>query len=605
MNIIELKSVGKVVLNDKTPHRTPRVEHYLIPYYQRGYRWEVEHVTALLEDIHNFMQTEEKKYCLQPIVVVPLNDAYGKNIWEVIDGQQRLITINIIFNYLKRPHYSIIFDKREKSTRFLEELSPKSYNHENPDFHFMSQAYAIIKDWFEEKTKHDVGYIDEFNTNLTKKVEIIWYQIEELKSIENEDASENKKIDIFNRLNIGKIPLTDSELIRALLLSKIKHGLSSREAILRQAEISSEWHRIEMELRNEEFWYFLNDKPLEETTSTIELIFKLIAKNNTKKYSTYLWFEKEIKSENPSEEKRKADELWTQTKEFFGKLKYWFQNDYLYHHIGFILALDAHSDTAIRRILEHATGKKSTFEDWVFEKVKSMVADIDLKKMSYEKSTTADLKKIFLLHNIVASATIKSAQKNRFPFNLYKKVESSGGWSIEHIHAQESEEMKEPKAIREWLEDTLEAIKDIKKIDRESENHDELEANPNSNIEVYRARISTLLKNEKIDDALFNQLKTELMKLFDSASVHGLDNLTLLASKHNSALSNALFPVKRNKIIQLEKKGAYIPLVTKNVFLKYYSDSDLQPYYWSETDKINYFKNIEETLQPYLNIKNS
>ena len=100
-----------------------------------------------------------------------------------------------------------------------------------------------------------------------------------MKGIEDNDEFESKKIDIFNRLNIGKIPLTDSELIRALLLSKIKYGLSGREAILRQAEISSEWHRIEMELRNEEFWYFLNNKPLEETSSTIEFIFKLIAQN--------------------------------------------------------------------------------------------------------------------------------------------------------------------------------------------------------------------------------------------------------------------------------------------------------------------------------------
>ena len=104
---------------------------------------------------------------------------------------------------------------------------------------------------------------------------------------------------------------------------------------------------------------------------------------------------------------------------------------------------------------------------------------------------------------------------------------------------------------------------------------------------------------------MFNQLKSELMKLFNSASVHILDNLTLLASKQNSALNNAIFPVKRNKIIQLEKEGAYIPLVTKNVFLKYYSDSDLQPYYWSKADKKNYLEDIQQKLKPYLTIQSS
>lgn len=595
MNLIELIPVGKIILNDKTPDRNPRFEHYLIPYYQRGYRWDVEHVSALLEDIHNFMLTDEKKYCLQPIVLVPTTDENGINIWEVIDGQQRLITMNIIFNYLKRPRYSIKFEKRGKSTTFLESLSPESYNDESPDFHFMSQAYKIVKEWFEEKTKNDVGYIDDFNSTLTKKVEIIWYQIEELKGIEDKDEVESKKIDIFNRLNIGKIPLTDAELIRALLLSKIKHGLSDREAILRQAEISNEWHRIEMELRNDEFWYFLNSKQLEETSSTIEFIFKLIAVNNDKKYSTYLWFEKEIKSENPVEEKNNAIRLWSQTKEYFGKLKYWFENDYLYHHIGFVLALDDNPIKAIRTIIENSNCNKTAFKEWTIGEVKRKVSDIDLNNLSYERGT-GELKKVFLLHNIATSVLTQKAQKNRFPFNLYKKMESDGGWSIEHIHAQESKEMKEQKAIRKWLEDTFEAIKDIKKIDIESEE----EPKTISVNEDFKTRISDLLSQDKINEELFNQLKNDLIQIFDSESVHVLDNLALLSVKHNSSLNNAIFPVKRNKILQLEKEGKYIPLTTKNVFLKYYTDSDLQPYYWSKADKKKYYEDIEKLLKPYL-----
>lgn len=603
MNIIELKPVGKIILNDKTPDRNPRFEHYMIPYYQRGYRWDKEHVTALLDDIHNFMLTDEKKYCLQPIVVIPAEDEHGMNIWEVIDGQQRLITMNIIFNFLKRPRHNIIFEKRGKSTIFLDKLSPATYNHDSPDFHFMSQAYSIVKEWFEGKIKHDVGYIDDFNSTLTKRVEIIWYQIEELKQIANIDEVESKKIDIFNRLNIGKIPLTDAELIRALLLSKIKHGLTEREAILRQAELSNEWHRIEMELRNEEFWYFLNTNLLEETSSTIEFIFKLIAKNNAKKYSTYLWFEKEIRSEDLEEEKNNAIRLWNQTKEYFGKLKYWFENDYLYHHLGFLLAVDDNPIKEIRHIIDNSNCSKTVFKEWTLEEVRIKVSDIDLNNLSYENGTS-ELKKIFLLHNILASSTMKTAQKNRFPFNLYKKVEHDGGWSIEHIHAQESREMKDPKAMRKWLEDTYEVIKDIKTIDVESQENDEQISKSFLINEEYIARILNLLNLDKIDEKLFNELKNDLIQVFDSESVHILDNLSLLSMKHNSSLNNAIFPVKRNKIIQLEKEGKYIPITTKNIFLKYYTESDLQPFYWSKADKKNYYNDIENKLRPYLNSQN-
>ncbi|SCY40920.1 Uncharacterized conserved protein, contains ParB-like and HNH nuclease domains [Nonlabens sp. Hel1_33_55] len=600
MNIIKQEAVGRVILNENTPDRSPRFEHYIIPYYQRGYRWGEEHVSALLEDVHNFMNSDEKKYCLQPIVVVPTKDIEDQNAWEVIDGQQRLITLNIIFNYLNRPRYLITFEKRQKSTSFLTELSPESYNDNEPDFHFMSQAYRIIKAWFEDKTKNDVGYIDDFNSTLTKKIELIWYQIEELKSINDDNVVERKKIDIFNRLNIGKIPLTNAELIRALLLSRIKYGFSDREAIMRQAEISSEWHRIESELRQEEFWYFLNNESLLDTSSAIEFIFKIIAKDNAKKYSTYLWFEKKIKADTPEQEKRNAEELWDLTKEYFGKLKHWYQDDELYHHLGFILASEGNSVNTLRNIIDNSKCQKSDFRKWAKEEVKIKLSDVRLDELTYGKGNN-DIKRIFLLHNIISALRATSIQKNKFPFNYYKKIEKEGGWSIEHIHAQQSKEIKNSKAIRQWLEDTLEAIKDIKTIDRNEDTVD-IEDETDANYDEYKKRIMELLKQESIDEEEFNQFKNSIIRLFDSESIHILDNLTLLSKKHNSALNNAIFPVKRNKILSLEKEGEYIPLATRNVFLKYYTKSDLQPYYWSKVDKEEYYKNIVENLRPYLTL---
>jgi len=86
MNLIETRTIGNLILNKNTPQRSPRVEHFLIPYYQRGYRWEINHVEALLNDIHSFILSKEENYCLQPIVVAPREDENGLNIWEVIDG---------------------------------------------------------------------------------------------------------------------------------------------------------------------------------------------------------------------------------------------------------------------------------------------------------------------------------------------------------------------------------------------------------------------------------------------------------------------------------------------------------------------------------------
>ncbi len=595
MNIIETKPIGKVILNEKTPERSPRFEHYFIPYYQRGYRWDIENVEALLEDIHNFIQSGEDNYCLQPIVVVPNRDENGLNIWEVIDGQQRLITMFIIFQFLNKARYSIIFE-RPQSTDFLKNLSDNTFNHDTPDFHFMSQAFEIVKNWFEKKTRHDVGYIDDFYSTMTKKVQVIWYQIEELKSNKIEyNEIENKKIDIFNRLNIGKIPLTDAELIRALLLSKIKYRLSEREAIMRQAEISNEWHQIEMELRNDEFWYFLNNKSIKETSSAIELIFNLIADNNSKKYSTYLWFEKQVRSENEETEKDKAKELWDKTKDYFNKMKFWYTDADLHQNLGFILTIEQNSLATLRTILENSECKKNEFKKWASDEVIEHLKHVKLNELTYD-TNNPDIIKIFLLHNVITAN--KLSQKNKFPFHLYKKIAQDGGWSIEHIHAQQSQEMTDKKAIKKWLNDTYKAIENINTIEKL--------VSDNITEEIDLIAIKKEVKNlsevdEKfLDINAFNQLKSRLINIFDSDSLHELDNLALLSKRDNSALNNSIFPVKRNKLIQMEKEGKYIPITTRNAFMKYYNDSDLQPFYWSKSDKKNYVTNIEEILKPYL-----
>ena len=59
MQNLKLKSINEIGLDT----------HFLIPSYQRGYRWDQTQVINLLDDIYDFMQTKEKHsfYCLQPL----------------------------------------------------------------------------------------------------------------------------------------------------------------------------------------------------------------------------------------------------------------------------------------------------------------------------------------------------------------------------------------------------------------------------------------------------------------------------------------------------------------------------------------------------------
>jgi hypothetical protein len=96
-------------------------------------------------------------------------------------------------------------------------------------------------------------------------VKVIWYEVDP--SVEVRE--------VFSRLNIGKIPLTNAELVKALIL---------KSDINRQLEKANEWDIIERKLRNDRFWYFLN--PNKDYSSRIELLFDLYT-NNTKSSTNY------------------------------------------------------------------------------------------------------------------------------------------------------------------------------------------------------------------------------------------------------------------------------------------------------------------------------
>ena len=108
-------------------------------------------------------------------------------------------------------------------------------------------------------------------------------------------------IEIFTRINMGKIPLTNSELIKALFLNSSNFPNSEAEEIrLRQLEIASEWDRIEYSLQNEELWYFINNSE-NELLTRIEHIFNIMrniegVQNGNDQYSTFRFFSEKFKT---------------------------------------------------------------------------------------------------------------------------------------------------------------------------------------------------------------------------------------------------------------------------------------------------------------------
>ena len=75
----------------------------------------------------------------------------------------------------------------------------------------------------------------------------------------------------------------------------------------------------------------------------------------------------------------------------------------------------------------------------------------------------------------------------------------------------------------------------------------------------------------------------------DGEWVHSIGNLALLSGGDNAALSNAVFEVKRQRILDLDRQGQYIPVCTRQVFLEYFTDADAQQaHFWSARDRESY-----------------
>lgn len=58
---------------------------FMVPKYQRGYRWQKVNVIDLLSDLLEFLGNDRQSYSLQPLVVKE-NGVY----WNVVDGSNVL-----------------------------------------------------------------------------------------------------------------------------------------------------------------------------------------------------------------------------------------------------------------------------------------------------------------------------------------------------------------------------------------------------------------------------------------------------------------------------------------------------------------------------------
>lgn len=192
-------------------------DFFNIPEYQRGYKWTVDNIIQLLEDLKGFKQnSSDEFYCLQNITITKTN-INGHSCFNVIDGQQRLTTLFILISYIQRNMSNKVlsaesnilrYSIREETDKFLRESiltgdywNDVEYKPATKDQYYIAEVAKAVAEWF--------------NINNLEERTIL----DHLKLIVNKVESGEEET-VFASLNGGKVDLDGADLVRAILITR-------------------------------------------------------------------------------------------------------------------------------------------------------------------------------------------------------------------------------------------------------------------------------------------------------------------------------------------------------------------------------------------------
>ena len=397
--------------------------------YYSAHKNQFHNFTLIREFTKRRNPQPEDFYCLQPLVM-RVSEEGG---YEVVDGQQRLTTLMLILRHFnerltekyRQPVFRLEYETRPELLKFLDEPTEELAN-KNVDFFHLKMAMDAIEEWFADKDSE----LEEIKSAFQGKAKVIWYEI----------AETEHPVDVFTRLNVGKIPLTNDELIRALFLKRSSGDQA--ESLNLQTQIAYEWDHIEKALQADAFWYFVSND-LDRAQNRIGLLFELVASAEGipeafkhDPYGIFFTFGMRLKQPGVSLEAE-----WRKIKQAFLLLEEWYEDRVLFHMIGYLVS----ENTAINSIRELSSNcSKSGFQQRLRQEIfakaidakaiwplsKQEVRELVAERLDTLKYPSPKIKSLLLLFNV--ATLLQNTQSNlRFQFDSFK----GASWNIEHVRS--------------------------------------------------------------------------------------------------------------------------------------------------------------------------
>lgn len=222
---------------------------YEIPKYQRPYSWTEDNVSELISDVADAFESDLIEYFIGSIITIEK----GKKQYDIVDGQQRLTTLTLIFAGLR----NLISNETAKAEiqKKILPINPLTDEPEQPRLKVRNKEHIFFYEHIllgkEIDTEYSLGEIEQkFLTNL-KAIERFFEDKDEtylkkyanylLQSVYvvfvNTDSFESA-YRLFNVLNARGLSLSNGDLLKNQLF-----GLSNSE--FEQNKIELYWNQLE------------------------------------------------------------------------------------------------------------------------------------------------------------------------------------------------------------------------------------------------------------------------------------------------------------------------------------------------------------------------
>ena len=564
---------------------------YFIAPYQRGYKWKSnsihDQIPVFILDIYEaFLKSLNKQsaqeYYLQYITVIKNKE----NLFEVIDGQQRLTTITLLFNVLEQyfdrenicklnDNFLLTYSRYEKEKEnifnqilLLIEDNQEAGLLEEQDKYYMLKASQNIKSFFE--------ILKEQNDSEFKN--FIYFLENNVKLILNKEDEHTTAEEVFANLNDNKVPLTNAYLIKGLLLTKASriNNLSSKknfkEIIDERAIMGRMWDEMNTWFSKPEIALFL----FGEEQNGMEKMLTLIDFNKKEQLSSTILKYKTIFESNKSSFKNPfilfndfheniisaEDSLYylNKIKHTYKRLKSWYNETEYYNLIGFKQAVKRNKGEKkignignIKKLLEIETN-----QEVLDSLIKYLLSKIPTQDEEFENLGYGNYKKTYnllLALNVFPQIEIIQSNAKDYRFDFYSFI--SEKWSLEHIFPRNPNTKNfNIKDDKKWILSKInEKIESNKNLDSKTENKEE-------EILKYQDLIEQIKSNEEI-------VSDEINFMFEEITDHDtLGNMALLSKNVNSSLSNSFFNTKRRILLRNINKGSFVPKHTIDAFSK-------------------------------------